>query len=247
MKRSLGTAILFVPVFILIPILVRAETDPKFLYRKLPDVAIHIEGRTDSSLLAFCKEQPTMISLVYSQCGGICYPFVNELRDQISGIGDGRKSYRMLILSIDERDTPESMASMAKTVGLSGNAKWIFGTIEGAQIRLLTSSVGFEFVKDTSTGQIDHPPILIGVDTMGRIVRVLRNFANRRQELWELYRDIQGEYIPVSREGRTTLVSCFTYDAKRGHFSMSWGMLVLYLPVALGGLIVWSVFRARRA
>ena len=226
---------------------VNAEVSPKSLYLQIPDVTIHIQGAKSSTLLAFCKEQPTMISLVYSQCGGICYPFVNKLQDEMHGIGDGLKDYRVLILSFDDNDTPESMASMAETTGLHNDSKWFFGTIEPKQIRLLTSAVGFEFEKDSTTGQIEHPPILIGVDKMGRVVRVMKKFDLTRSDLWEMYRNIQGEYVPLSRDSKPSLISCFTYDPKQGGLSVSWGMLILYLPVAAGGLIVWRVFRVRRS
>jgi len=67
-----------------------------------------------------------------------------------------------------------------------------------------------------------------------------------RQDLWQVYRDIEGEYMPVSRDAKPALVSCFTYDPKQGGFRVSWGMLILYLPVGLGGLLVWGIFRVRR-
>lgn len=246
MKPVTVAAVIF-SFLVLTPRRTNAEIGAKSLYKQIPDVTIHIRGRSTNSLLAFCREQPTMISLVYSQCGGICYPFVNQLHDKMSGIGDGLKSYRVLILSFDESDTPESMMTMAETAGLSNDSKWVFGTIEAAQIQPLTSAVGFEFVKDSSTGQFEHPPILIGVDRVGRVVRVLKKFDVSRQELWEMYRDIQGEYVPISRDSQPTLVSCFTYDPKQGGLNVSWGMLILYLPLGLGGLIVWRIFRVRRS
>ncbi len=221
-----------------------AVEPPSGLYRPIPDVSIDVDGSPHASLLSWCTDEPTMITLVYSRCGGICYPFLDELRDKAAGVGE--KPYRMLILSFDPRDTRASMDAMAETAGLHGDPRWTFGVIDPAQIATLARSVGFTFSRDDRTGQLEHPPILIGVDRKGRIVRVVNKFDLTRQDMWQVYRDIQGEFISLNKDGTPTSVSCFTYDPRRGSVHLSWGMLVLYLPVGIGIVAVWGIFHGRR-
>lgn len=224
----------------------RASEEAKYLYKDVPDVRICLSTSDTVSLQAFCAQEPTMISLTYSQCAGICYPFIYRLRDLVSGVGDPGRDYRVLILSFDARDTPQSMAAMAAMAGLQDRPGWVFGTIDSGRIRRLTDSFGFTFVADSITGQLDHLPILAGIDRKGRIVSITKEFEFTRRDLWQLYRDIQGEYVPIARGAGTTLVSCFTYDPRRGSVRFAWGMVVLYLPVLFAGVIVWRVFRRRR-
>ena len=224
----------------------RGDEGWKLLDRGIPDVSIVLLDSGRTSLLAFCRERPTMISLVYSQCAGICYPFLFELRDKGAEVGGGENDYQMLILSFDERETEHSLSAMAELAGLRHNPHWRFGIIDRTGIRRLTEGIGFTFEVDSLTGQIDHPPILVGVDARGRIVNIMKEFDITRNDLWQLYRQIREEYVPVSRESRPTLISCFTYDPRKGSTRFDWGMLLLYLPVASGGLIIWKIFSAAK-
>ncbi len=237
------TVVLTLCLFIAGGIAAAGEGDPHTL---IPDVSIRVPGSGTTSLLAFCREQPTMVSLVYSRCGGICYPFLFSFRDRIAGVEHAEKEYRLLILSFDERDTEDDMAAMARAAGLDHDPKWMFGTIDRADIRRLAEALRFDFSRDSVTGQLDHPPIIAGVDRTGRIVSIIRQFELTSADLWQMYREIQDEYIPLARTQKPTLISCLRYDPRQGEFTFDWGMLVLYVPVVIGGFLVWLVFSAHR-
>ena len=220
--------------------------DSKFLYKDLPDVPVQLSGGQRGTLLKLCRGTPTILTFAYSRCAGICYPFLYSLKDNLPTVKEGAERYRTLVLSFDERETKQNMAEMEAAIEVRDTSTWSFGTVEKAFIRRVTDAVGFEFKYDSATGQIDHPPIVIGINADGKIVRIIRTMDISSQLLWQLYRDIEGDYIPFSRQRKATLVSCFTYDSQKGSIGISWGFLLLYLPAALGALFVWSIFRLRR-
>ncbi len=224
-----------------------ADEERQFLYKEIPDVMIHTSTGVSVPLTAFCKEKPTILTFAYSRCAGICYPFLFLLRDNVPSGDDAQKAYRVLVLSFDLNDTRADMADMAGLLRSPQTSNWYYGTMDTSDILRLTSAVGFRFTVDTVTGQIDHPPIVVGINRGGKIVRILKDPSLNPGMLWQVYREIEGDFVPVYRERSRTLVSCFNYDPRQGGLRASWGFLLLYTPVLLGALILWLVFHRRKS
>lgn len=220
----------------------QGDEEEKYLYWKIPDATISFSSGTTTSFQRFCNETPTIVTFAYSRCAGICYPYLFHLRDVMPGDDEWKNNYQILVLSFDERDTKENMTAMEAAMNLKRNLHWHFATIEKSRIQELAQSVGFEFTIDSLTGQINHPPIVVGVNANGKIVRIVKKFNITRNELWQVYNEIQGGFVPFYKENIQALISCFTYNAEQGKLNFSWGMLLLYAPVAIGAVIVWKIF-----
>ncbi|MDD8017079.1 MAG: SCO family protein [Bacteroidota bacterium] len=243
MKAATLSAVLI--FFLAASVSAQTDEEKKFLYREVPDVSIQLLNRR-ASLLAFCKEEPTIISLAYSRCAGICYPFLLTLRDNLAEAEKEEKKFRVLIISFDEKDTQENMQTMAGAIHPQNTSRWFFGTIERSQIKTFTQAVGFTFTLDSLSGQLNHPPIVIGVNGDGTIVRIVKKFDISNNELWQVYHEIEDEFVPFYKENIATSISCFTYDSRKGKFIVSWGMLLLYTPAILVAILVWRIFSIKK-
>lgn len=223
--------------------LLTADDEQSFIYKPIENIsATTIAGET-FSLQQYCKNKPTFITLAYSSCTGICYPFLFVLRDKVADLNSVKDNFQVLVLSFDSSDTKENMNAMASTLQLQKNSHWKFATINKKEIPNFISSVGFSARYDSVKRQYDHPPIVIGVNKQGKIVRIEKKYELTSTDLWTLYREIDNEYVPFYKENSGWL-TCFTYDAKDGKFEISWGMLVLYFPVVVGFGIVYFIFRS---
>jgi protein SCO1/2 len=122
-------------------------------------------------------DRPTLLTLNYFRCAGICTPqlhAVAKMLDQIA-LAPG-KDFRVLTVSFDERDTPEIAArkrdnylKMMKRPILPDAWRFITGPAQAT--RRLADAVGFEFKPHGD--DFIHPAGLIVLSPHGRVMRYL--------------------------------------------------------------------------
>lgn len=229
-----------------ISLLFAGDDEIPYIHKPILDVTATTSGGKTFSVLQFCKEKPTLVTLVYSSCTGICYPFLYVLRDRVADLDPVKNNFQVLVLSFDSSDTKENMASMASAAKVEGNTRWEFATLPKTEIEKFISSVGFTIRYDSASRQYDHLPIVIGVTSEGTIVRILKKYDITSNEFWQMYREIKNDYIPFYKETNNSWVTCFTYNPKDGSFKISWGILVIYFPMVIGFGIVYLLFRNAR-
>ncbi|KAB2924997.1 MAG: SCO family protein [Bacteroidetes bacterium] len=221
-----------------------AEEAVQNLYRRVPDIAvITSDGRTES-LSALSKGMPVMITIANSRCTGICYPWLFQLRDRVSESGAELSGIRFIILSIDERDTPMNVAAMAEMLKMHHDKRWLFGTVRTEDRDRFAEAFGFTYRFDSLRSQYDHPPMLAGVNANGVVLRILSSMELTPTEFWLLVREMHDEFIPMMKATEASWVTCFTYDPLSNQYSISWGVVMLYLPVLAGFALVWWIFRS---
>lgn len=160
-------------------------------------------------------DKPTIISLVYYECPGICSPLLNGLAEALekTDITMG-KDYQVFTISFNQVEKPPLALKKKKTYakllthGDTDNG-WHFFTGDSANITRLLNEVGFK-VKREGTEFI-HPGTLIVLSPKGKITRYLYGSA------YFLPFDIKMAVAEAAqgRSGPTItkmLNYCFSYD-----------------------------------
>lgn len=169
-----------------------------------------------SSLREIIK-RPTLISLVYFNCPGICSPLLNGLTEVIDKVAiEPGKDYDILSISFDHNEN--SVVATKWKEKYIGDLKrkipadsWRFMTGDSASIKQLTNSLGFYFKKEGDKDYL-HAATLIMLSPHGKITRYL--FGTDFLPF-----DIKMSTIEASRELDRPTISkildlCFKYDAQ---------------------------------
>ncbi len=159
--------------------------------------------------------KPTIISLVYFNCPGICTPLLDGFADVLAktdmklGV-----EYQALSISFDHNETPYLAAkwqnNYRKLVGkdLPKNA-WRFLTADSVTIKKLTKALGFYFKKDGKKDYL-HAGALITLSPTRRITRY--QFGDKFLPF-----NIKMSVVEASREVSSPTINklldlCFKYD-----------------------------------
>ena len=117
--------------------------------------------------------KPVILTLVYYTCEHICPQMLAGLSQAVPRLSMALgKDYRILTVSFDETDKPQTAASVkrnyVKAVGVSfPEEAWKFLTGPKQSIHDLTEAVGFSYRKDSHG--FTHPVVLIFITPDGKI------------------------------------------------------------------------------
>jgi protein SCO1 len=194
--------------------------------------------------LADLVDKPTILTLNFFRCTGICTPLLNGVVDAINqSAAVPGKDYRVITVSFDDRDTPE-IALGKRTNYLKQITKpfppaaWHFLTGDSATTKALCDSVGFKFKRQGD--QYVHPGAIVFLSPKGQITRYMYGVTF-------LPADVQMAVNEAARgEARPTinkwLKFCFSYDpAGRGYVfstTKAGATLVLVLAAAFLAYLV---------
>jgi protein SCO1/2 len=140
------------------------------------DLTLVDEGGHPATLRSLV-DRPTILTLNYFTCTGLCTPQLNGVADLLSRIAlEPGKDFRVLTVSFDPRDTPEIAAG--KRANLLKVMKrpvpptaWRFLTGDAAATKSLADAVGYEFqrVEDAYV----HPGVIIVLTSQGKVSRYI--------------------------------------------------------------------------
>ena len=139
---------------------------------------IHIINQDgDTVTIGSIINKPTILSLVYYRCPGICSPLMNGIAEVIQKsdmkIGE---DYQVFTISFDTRETTE-LAKRKRINYLSQITKpeaengWYFFTGDSINIARLTDAVGFRYKQ--SGNDFTHAASLMVLSPEGKITRYL--------------------------------------------------------------------------
>jgi len=121
-------------------------------------------------------KKPTILSLVYFNCPGLCSPLLDGLSSVIEEVPlTLGKEYQVLTVSFDATDTPEKAVEKKKNFlrkhsrDKAGN--WAYLTGDSAAIYQLANSVGFKFKRQGL--DFAHGASIIVLSPDGKITRYL--------------------------------------------------------------------------
>jgi len=141
------------------------------------DVALFDETGQAHYLKEFINGKPTIISLIYFRCPGVCSPLTNGLATAIDQMDlDAGKDYNVLSVSFEPKED-YLMASEKKqnyyntmTRKMDSNG-WRFLTSDSANVYKLSDALGFYFKKENN--DYSHGAAIMIVSPEGKITRYL--------------------------------------------------------------------------
>ncbi len=173
--------------------------------------------------------KPTIITLNYFRCAGICTPQLDDLSRTLTRLDLAENTdYKVLTISFAEDETP-ALASAKRKNHLHAIQRdyvqdaWHFLIGDNNSSAVLASKVGFVYEKTVSpAGVVDyiHPAALIILSPEGKITRYLNGID-------QLPFDVKMALVEAS-EGRVgptiakTLLYCFAYDPVGKKYIFVW-------------------------
>jgi protein SCO1/2 len=192
--------------------------------------------------------KPTILTLVYYECPGICTPLLNNLVNTLDGVDlTPGKDYQVLTISFDPRDTSATASKKRENYLKQFHRPvppeaWRFLTGNQAAIDQITAAVGFHFKK---VGQdFNHPGVIMVLSPDGRMMRYLQGTSF-------LPFDIKMAVIEASKGHQMATVNrvlsfCFAYDPQGRTYVFSTLKVVgSVMVVFIGMFVTWLVISTR--
>jgi protein SCO1/2 len=184
-------------------------------------------------------DKPTILTLNYFRCAGICTPLLNGLQNAINKIElEPGKQFQVITISFDPTDTPDIarqkrinyLAQMTRP--FPPNA-WRFFTGEAQNIKVITDSVGFKFVADGD--QFIHVGAIMVLSPKGKVSRYMYGTsflpADLKLAVQEASRGLANPTIA------RVLSYCYSYDPKQDAYVFN-----ITRVVGIAMLIVIAIF-----
>jgi protein SCO1/2 len=173
--------------------------------------------------------KPTMISLNYFRCAGICAPQLNDMAKMLDRLDLAENiDYKAITISFAEDETPALAAAKRKTHLASMHRKfvqdaWHFVIGENNSSAVLADKVGFTYEKTVSAaGVVDyvHPAALIMLSPKGKVTRYLNGIEQLPFDVkMALMEAGEGKVGPTIAKN---LLFCFAYDPKGKKYVFKW-------------------------
>ena len=193
-------------------------------------------------------DKPTILTLNYFRCAGICTPLLNGVTEVLNQtLAKPGVDFQVITVSFDERDTPE-IAITKRTNYLREihrpfpPSAWHFLTGDAASTRALCDSVGFKFKQDGD--DFIHAGAIIFLSPQGRVTRYMYGTtflpADLQQAVLEAAR---GEAQPTINKW---LKICFSSDPQGRKFVFSFTKVAAVLTILADAAFVLVVARRGR-
>jgi protein SCO1/2 len=160
-------------------------------------------------------DKPTLVSMVYFECPGICTPLLNEVADILgkSNLDPADTPFQLMTVSFEPKDTPAmaktKKANYLKLVGRELPAEtWRFFTADQENIDKLTAALGFSYKR--AGKEYTHPGGLVILASDRKIVRYLYGLQFLPFDFqMGVYEAARGKVMPTTAR---LLQFCFSYD-----------------------------------
>jgi protein SCO1/2 len=194
-------------------------------------------------------DKPTIFTMVYYDCPGICTPLLNGVIDVVNDMkGDMivGQDFNIVTVSFDHNETPP-IASAWKNKHLKDlrntpvNDGWKFLTGDSSSIRELTDSLGFFFKKD---GQKDylHGAAIIMVSPKGKIIRYMLGTKFLPFDIKMASAEaLRGEPGPTVAK---ILDLCFKYDPEGRKYKLNLTRIIGTVMLTTVALFAFFLYRS---
>ncbi|WP_243381912.1 SCO family protein [Geothrix alkalitolerans] len=193
-------------------------------------------------------DKPTILTLNYFRCAGICTPQLNgvvEVLNRTEAIPG--KDFQVLTVSFDERDTPE-MASQKRTNYLGEltrpfpPAAWRFLTGPATASRALADAVGFRY-KQVGDDFV-HAAAIIFISPQGKVTRYMYGVTYLPADLQLAAQEAaRGEAQPTINK---FLKFCFSYDPAGRKYVLNTTAISATLTILAALIFVFVLIRRGR-
>ncbi|MDP2875833.1 MAG: SCO family protein [Holophaga sp.] len=190
--------------------------------------------------------KPTILTLNYFRCAGICTPQLNGVVDVLNKTqAEPGKDFQVITVSFDERDTSE-IAAQKRTNYLREITRpfpptaWRFLTGDAATTRAIADSVGFKFKKQGD--DFIHAGAIMFLSPKGEVTRYMYGVTY-------LPADLQLAAQEAARsEARPTinkwLKICFSYDPEGRRYVINFTRIGAF--IVLGGALTFLLVLLRK-
>jgi protein SCO1/2 len=187
-------------------------------------------------------DKPTILTLNYFRCSGICTPLLNGMADMINRIeSEPGKDFQVITVSFDPRDTPEiarqKQISYLKLMNRPVTpAAWRFLTGSAQDTKQVADSAGFHFRADGD--QFLHAGAVIVLTPEGVVSRYLYGITFLPADVQMAIQEAAtGKVRPsISR----FLAFCYNYDPKSRQYVLDiTRVLGAVILVCIGGFVVY--------
>jgi protein SCO1/2 len=210
---------------------------------------VNHEGKTVTLGSVLGGSQPTILVLAYYRCPMLCTVVFNGLLDGMKDLKlDAGRTYRVVSVSIDPRDTVERAAHKRTAYLASYNrpgADWTFLTDPtGKSSEELAKAVGFHYRYDKAGDQYAHAAGAFVIGPDGRVARTLYGISFPADTL-KLALVEAGDGKVGSAWDKIRLF-CFHYDPNaRGYVASAWVIMRLggVAVVAALGILLLVLWR----
>lgn len=187
--------------------------------------------------------KPTLLTLNYFRCTGICTPQLNALAAVLDKVqSTPGKDFQVLTVSFDPRDTPE-MALQKRTNYLAQIHRpfppdaWRFLTGSAAATKALADSVGFRYER-SGDGYL-HPGVLMVLSPQGKVTRYMYGISFLPADMdMAIQEASHGQAEPSINK---VLAFCFNYDPKGRRYVLDFtklGMGLSMVAVVIFALVL---------
>jgi len=218
------------------------------------DLTFIDETGKSRTLKEYMDGKPTMISLNYFRCAGICGPQLEDMAQMLSRLDLAENTdYKALTISFAEDETPALAAAKRKTHLAAINRDfvqdaWHFLLGENNSSAILAEKVGFTYEKTVSkAGVVDyvHPAALIMLSPEGKVTRYLNGIEQLPFDVkMALMEAGQGKVGPTIAKN---LLFCFAYDPKAKTYIFKWEKIAATVMFAIMfGFFIYLVRTGRK-
>lgn len=198
--------------------------------------------------------KPTMISLNYFRCAGICTPQLDDMAKMLGRLNLAENTdYKVLTIGFAEDEGHELAAAKRKNM-LSSIQRhfvqdaWHFVIGENNSSGILAHKVGFTYEKTVSpAGVVDyiHPAVLIMLSPEGKITRYLNGIEQLPFDVkMALMEAGEGKIGPTIAKN---LLFCFAYDPKAKTYIFKWEKIAgIVMTLIMIGFFIYLVKTSRR-
>ncbi|MFZ4521108.1 MAG: SCO family protein [Bacteroidales bacterium] len=165
--------------------------------------------------------KPTILSLVYYDCPGICPQLLSGVSDVIEKMGlELGKDYQVITVSFNYDDTPAASIEKKKNF-LRAHSKlhandWQYLTGDSANIYALTHTVGYNFTR--AGNDFMHPSCIMVLSPEGKVTRYLYGTTYLPFDVkMALIEAQKGQSRPTINR---VLEYCFSYDPQGRKYTL---------------------------
>jgi len=225
------------------------------LGQKVPlDLKFINEENKEVTLGELMDNKPTLLTLNYFKCAGICTPQLNDLAKMLTRVHLAENSdYKVISVSFAEHESYKLAAAKRKNILASMTRAyvadaWHFVIGENNSSMELSKSIGFTFKTVVSpAGDIGytHAAVLVVLSSKGKIIRYMDGIeqlpADITMAIQEAKKGIVGQSIPKNSP------YCFTEKPQGDEYFDEGGKLwAVFTLFVLAGLLFYLIKTTKR-
>lgn len=194
-------------------------------------------------------DRPTVLTLNYFSCAGICTPLLNGMVDVINQIqNQPGQDFRVITVSFDPRDTSDMARTkqenyLKEITRPFAPASWRFLTGPAAATKSLCDAVGFKF-KAQGDGFI-HAGVIMVLSPQGKVTRYIYGINFQPADLqMAVLEAAKGETRPTVNR---LLEFCFSLDPSGRGVAFIVTKVIAFITLALiAGFLVFLFSRKKK-